>query len=516
MKKISLFLVLVLTVFCVPAFFVGCSKSEERNFYKISATFDDKNMSLKCSQHLEYVNSSNNTLSQVDFFLYANTFDEGQKSVPTSYTEKAYPHGESFGRITFDEVKVDGQAVEGNVSEGKNILSVPLLNGLFPQECVTIEMEYEVSLANIRHRLGFNDNTINFGNFFPIACVYEESVGFVNNQFAVNGDPFYSDVSNFEVEITYPAKYTLACSGEMSVAEKSLNYDEKNEDDMNGGGEEVRVEENEANPQSEMKVATCKASNVRDFCFVLSDKFEVISKMAGDVQVNYYFYDDENAESHLDTSAKAVETFEKLFGKYPYQELSVVKAGFCFGGMEYPNLVLIADDLDSSETEDYVIVHEIAHQWWYGIVGNNEFESAWVDEGLTEFSTALFYEENESYGLKYDIIMQNATESYQTFVKAYSKIYGKVDESMNRNLLQFATEPEYVNCTYTKGMLLFDALRSTMSERKFFGCLKDYFKEFSLKNSSAEKLIECFCKSSKINLEGFFKSWIDGTVRVGI
>ena len=86
---------------------------------------------------------------------------------------------------------------------------------------------------------------------------------------------------------------------------------------------------------------------------------------------------------------------------------------------------------------------------------------------------------------------------------------------MNRNLSQFATEPEYVNCTYTKGMLLFDCIRNTMSERKFFNCLKDYFKQYSFKNSSAEKLIESFSKSAHINLESFFKAWIEGTVKVG-
>ncbi|MBP3431760.1 MAG: M1 family metallopeptidase, partial [Clostridia bacterium] len=434
---------------------------------------------------VEYVNSSENSLGEVCFFLYANSFAEGETAVSTAYTHKAYPNGESYANITIQSVKVGGEEGAFSVEEN-SILNVGLKSELFQEEIVTIEMEYVVKLANIRHRLGFNDKTVNFGNFFPIACVYEDGEGFVKPQFSANGDPFYSDISDFEVKISYPESYVLATSGQQM--------------ETSGG---------------ETKTTTCRAENVRDFAFVLSTEFQKLSAKVGEVVVNYFSYEDENAHAHLETACKAVGTFEELFGDYPYAQLSVVKAGFCFGGMEYPNLVMIADDLKDDGTFDYVIVHEIAHQWWYGMVGNNEFEEAWVDEGLTEFSTALFYEKNPDYGLEYQEIMTNATATYQNFVKIYTDINGDVSERMDRNLLQFDTEPEYVNCTYTKGMLLFNALRQTMSERKFFNCLKDYFEAMKFKNSSAEKMVECFSKSSRINLETFFEAWISGQVLIG-
>lgn len=471
---------------CLPLFLVGCGQNAEKlSSYQISATYDDDAKSLQCAQSVEYVNSSDNVLNEVCFFLYANAFDEGQKVVSTSYTTRAYPNGESFGNIEFSSVEVGGTVAQFSISESGAILTVALVEELFPNEAVTIDMEFCVNLANIRHRLGYGNSTVNFGNFFPIACVYEN--GFVKNEFATNGDPFYSDVSNFEVEITYPQSFTLASTSEVTA-------------ESSNAGEVT---------------ATISAPKVRDFCFVLSEKFEKISADADGVTVNYYFYDDDNAQAHLETAVKAVETFGELFGKYPYSQLSVVKNDFCFGGMEYPNLVMIADDLDA-ETVDYVIVHEIAHQWWYGVVGNNEFTDAWVDEGLTEFSCALFYEKNSEYGLQYSVIMENARATYQNFVRIFVSIYGQCDESMDRNLNQFATEPEYVNCTYTKGMLLFDCVRSSMSDRKFFKCLRDYFEDYSFKNSSSERLIESFSKSAGINLEGLFKSWTNGTVKIGI
>lgn len=480
MKK---FVFVLMIAFCLPIFLVGCSSKSEINSYQIEAIYDDQTQTLDCVQEIMYVNNSDNSLTEVCFFVYANAFAEGQTVVPKSYTDRAYPNGESFGNLKFESVQVDGQDASFSVSENGNILTVSLIQELFPQEKVEIDMTYTISLANINHRLGYGNNAVNFGNFFPIACVYEEGVGFVKNVFSASGDPFYSDVSNFNVSISYPEDYVLASSGEL------LSQSVKD-------GQTTSV---------------CKGEKIRDFCFVLSKDFQVITGKVGEIEVRYYYYDDENAQAHLKTSVDAVTTFQNLFGEYPYKQLSVVQTNFCFGGMEYPNLVMISDDVDE-EVENYVIVHEIAHQWWYGLVGNNEYEDSWVDEGLTEFSTALFFEQNKDYGLDYDIIMENAANTYKNFVSIFTKINGDVDESMNRNLAEFDTEPEYVNCIYTKGMLLFDNLRQSMSERKFFNCLKDYFGEYKFKNSSAEKLIESFCHSAHSNLENYFNAWLNGEV----
>ncbi len=477
MKKIVLVLLLAL---CLPFCLVGCEKETNKlSSYELDVVFDEQSHTLTCSQTVNYVNNSDNALSEVDFFLYANSFAEGQKTVPNSLSNQAYPNGESFGNIEFGKVCVDKKETSFSFEEpNKNILIVPLVKELFPDESVTIYLEYVVSLANVHHRLGYGEKTVNCGSFFPIACVYED--GFVKNGFAAYGDPFYSDVANFDVTITYPKEYVLASSGEQEKLEEGK--------------------------------VKCSARNIRDFCFVLSKEFKVISKKVDDVVVNYYFYDDEHSQDFLQISTEAVETFGDLFGKYPYKQLSVVKTGFCFGGMEYPELVMIADDITDKQSFDYVIVHEIAHQWWYGLVGNNEFTDAWVDEGLTEYSTALFFEKNSQYGFEYDVVIDNAFAGYKNFVSIYKSILGDVDESMQRELSQFETEPEYVNCTYTKGMLLFDSLRETLGRRKFEKCLRNYFKEYKYKNSSYEKMVESFSKSANRNLEGVFKAWVEGKV----
>ena len=478
MKK---FAFLFVFIFALPLFLVGCGGQVQLSSYDIVCEYDENSHTLTCEQNVNYVNRSNNTLNEICFFLYPNSFKE--IAVSNAYYDRAYPNGDSFGDIEIESVKIGDKDAEFNI-ENEAILNVTLFSDLFPNESIEINLSYVVNLANVYHRLGYGDNAVNFGNFYPILCVYDD--GFVKNSFASNGDPFYSDIANYNVQITFPSNYTLATSGE---ALGSTNENSKTTTEIKG-------------------------EKLRDFCFVLSTKFEVISKTINDVNVNYYYYDDENAEEYLTLACEVIEEFSSSFGDYPYKNVNVVKTNFCFGGMEYPNLVYISDEIADAETYRYVIVHELAHQWWYSLVGNNEYEEAWLDESLTEYSTALFFERHD-YGLNYDDIIAGADSTYRLFVDVYSNVLGDVDESMNRNLGEFETEPEYVNCVYTKGVLMYDGLRKTLGDSKFFKCLKDYFENFRYKNASGADLINSFSSSSHRNLEGYFSSWLNGEVIFG-
>ena len=136
--------------------------------------------------------------------------------------------------------------------------------------------------------------------------------------------------------------------------------------------------------------------------------------------------------------------------------------------------------------------------------------NAFLDESLTEYSTALFYEKHEEYGLSYQKIIAGATENYKFFVKIFSSIYDDLDESMNRSLDEYATEPEYVHCVYTKGVLMFDAIRQVMGDRQFFNTLKTYYKTYKFKNASTDKMIGLFCENGEV--ESILDNFLNGKV----
>lgn len=459
--------------------------SQNLNSYTAVLSFDEENHTLLGNMKVDFCNKSNTTLSELKFNIYPNAFreDSTQPVISLAKSKECYYNGESYGGIEITSMAGENFSNFEISGSDENILKVELKNPVQPTQSTSIEMDFVITLPNISHRFGYGENTINFGNFLPTLCVFENGK-WQEIEYHSNGDPFYSEVANYLVTFSYPENMILASTG---VCEDTQIFEGK-------------------------ATKTISAPAVRDFAMVLSNKFSVVSKEVDGIEVKYFYHSDLNFTTSLETAAKAVATFNNLFGKYPYPELSIVEANFCIGGMEFPNLVLISDTIDDYDSYQMVIVHEIAHQWWYGVVGNNQTSYAWLDEGLTEFSTALFYEKNAGYNLTYEQIIANANTNMQVFVSVYSDVVGKVDTSMNRNLKDFETENEYIYSTYVEGLLLFDGLKNLLSEKVLLKCLKNYFTTYAFKIVTPPDMIASFEKTSSLNLEPFFNSWIQGKV----
>lgn len=304
---------------------------------------------------------------------------------------------------------------------------------------------------------------------------------FVLDPYNSNGDPFYSECSNYDVTLTIPTSYKVASTGVQTNS--------------------TTLEDN--------TTYTINAKAVRDFAFVMSEKFEVASEQVEDTTVLYYYYDDEDYKSNLQAGVDALNTFNRLFGKYPYSTLSVVKTNFVHGGMEYPNMVYISDVVEGADYTN-VIIHEIAHQWWYGVVGSNAFRFPWLDEGLTEYSCVLFYQENPDYNVDPVELVKNTNNSFVTFVDLYTDVLGKVDTSMNRSLDEYNTEPEYVYMTYVKGMLLFDNIAEVVGRDKLISTLKTYYAENMFTNVTPEILVSALEKVTGRELASYINTWLEG------
>lgn len=484
---------LLLALLPLVFLFAGCKQDEvlkaSKNLttYNIDITLnDDKTMT--CTQTVEYRNNTGTSLDNIMFHLYPQSFRIGASSsvVSSLNYKKCYYNGSSAGGLTITSQKVNN--VDSTIDicgNDEDIANVQLPATLQPGDSVDIYFEYTVTIPNINHRFGYGDDTINIANFYPIACMYEDG-NFVIDSYHYNGDPFYSEVANYNVNITANSNLVLANSGEVTSIVEGENT----------------------------KTYNMQALTVRDFAMVLSDKFSVVSDTVGDTTINYYYYSNQYPNEAIKTAVDSVTTFNKLFGTYPYKTLSVVESDFVHGGMEYPNLVLISDMVDVQSDYINVIVHEIAHQWWYGIVGNNEYQYGWLDEGLTEYSTILFYDENPEYNVNTSELIKNTTNSYVTFVDVYTKVFSTVDTTMNRKLNEYSNESEYVYIAYVKGMLIFDTLKDLLGREKFIKCLQTYFSDNKFKIATPDSLIQAFNKGSNNNLNDVFASWINGKVKI--
>ena len=455
--------------------------------YTIVAELNASDMSITATQRVDFVNTYSVELTDLAFHLFGNAFREGARFGPVEPADvaRAYPNGPDFGSLTVTSVRVGGNAVGVNIAgQDDDILMVDFGRNLMPGSSISIELEWRLVLANVRHRLGFVDNTINLGNFFPIAAMRHEGAWSATPYYSI-GDPFFTEVANFDVSITVPSNMVVASSGcRVSVT------------DIDGGRSTHRK----------------RARAVRDFAMVMSPDFQIRTAKIDGIEVRYYYIIDAEPDQSLQISVDAVRTFNELFGAYPYPTLSVVETNFLHGGMEYPRLVMISNELDSALYRE-VIVHEIAHQWWYAVVGNDQIRHSWIDEGLSEYSTTLFFEFNPQYGISYADRMADKLTGYMMFLEIYGR-RGELNLAMNRPLGEFSGGYEYMYIIYVQGALMFSSIRRMIGSEAFFAGLRILYERNFLGIARPEDVVGAFEEATGKPMASYIDTWLTGRVQM--
>lgn len=434
-------------------------KEETMNNYRINAIFDEESKRIMASQVVTYVNNTEENLNSIYFHIYPNAFSKPEYApFEKEELKQAYPKGFNEGYIDIKRVANKNNVLDYKIMGSKeDILEVKLGENIKPKEKVDIEIKYTVKLPNSLGRFGYGEDTINITNWFPIACVYDER-GWNTRSYEPIGDPFYSDVSNYQVNILTPKKYVLATTG--SIEDKKVS-DEK-------------------------VLYKVKANNVRDFAFILSDKFKVKSDYVGKTKILTYYLNDGMGDISLNMAKDSVKIFNELFGEYPHETYSVIASDFFIGGMEYPTLVMIDKTLYTNKSKfllEYIIAHETAHQWWYSTVGNDEISEPWIDEALTEYSTVLYFEKKFGNNARQELMNRMAYQSKNHSV-----------EDIFKPTTEYKDSIDYSLGVYTKGAVIFDNIRKDVGDDLFFSTLQQYYKMYSFKNVSGDEFVEAWSK----------------------
>lgn len=482
MKKLTF--VLATFIFFISFNFYGCEKKADASLsYEIFCELQDN--LLEGKERVNYLNEGENVERFLMFNLHVNAFREGAKypAIQKNSTHYAYYKGENFGGIEIKGVTNDkNESLDYEIlGEDENILRVNLKNELYPNERCVVVIDYVINLPYVIARTGITEKGINLASFYPILCAKMDGE-FYECVYYSTGDPFYSDVANYKVEITLDKEIVVASSGELLSSKE----------------------------RGEKKTNCYQIKNARNFCFVLSKDYSVITDTVDGVTVNYYYYSDEKNQENLSLAVEALKLFSKKFCDYPYKTYSVCQTEFLEGGMEFCALSMISDTLEDGAYKE-VIVHETAHQWWHAIVGNNEIEYGFLDEGLAEYSVVMFYENNSQYGFTREGLINSAEKTYKTFCTVQDRLFNKVDTSMVRSLKDFTSEFEYVCVSYVKGAIMHDYVRKSVGDELYFKGLKRYIEDNKFCNATPENLVGSFEKVGA-DTNGVFKSFFDGSV----
>ena len=434
----------------------------------LDCNYSETSHSLAVNQTTEYINHSTQILFAVKFHLYANAFqtDAEYPAVAPSEVERAYPNGfdAGYAKVTTPHVSIDGS--------DNTVITVPVKQGIKPGEKVDIDLQYTIKLANVKHRLGYTENSVNLGNFYAIPVIYDN--GWQTYPYSYNGDPFFNELYNFDVKITAPEDYRIATSG------------------------------------TEIEKYHYQGYMLRDFAIVMSRDFKTISRQVGDTTVTYYYLNDEIPEISLYTACNALAYFSNTFLDYPYDTFAVVQTDFLQGGMEYGALVYIALDVTDQLQYQTVIVHEIAHQWWYGLVGNNQHQTAWIDEGLAEYATAVFFETHPQYNKT----LAGTAEQNQASIKMFEGIMDEYGISyspiMRRGLSDYKMPSEYTINTYARGMLLFYEITEMVGYENLNQALAKYAHERCYGFASIYTLSHSLEDSLGYDLVNFINNYLAG------
>ncbi|MGW2813626.1 M1 family aminopeptidase [Streptomyces sp. NPDC001415] len=305
--------------------------------YNVSLTSNTSGNSWTGHESATFTNASSTALSEVYLRLWDNYHG----------TCSAMP-------ITVSNV-TGGTA--GALSVGCTALKIDLPTPLTQGQSATIGFDLGITVPNGADRFGADGAFNNIGNALPVLAI-RDAAGWHLDPYTNNGESFYSLAADFKVTLDHPTGLLVPATG-TSV-------------DTPGS--------------SGRTVTTATASKVRDFAWAAGPFSKISGTSPAGTAINIYSVSDissSDAQSMLATAKSAVDTHAARFGAYPYGELdAVIDNNYWFGGMEYPGFVL---DLVSTTA----LTHEIGHQWWYGIVGDDEYNNPWLDEAFADYSTDL-------------------------------------------------------------------------------------------------------------------------------
>ncbi|MGW6706729.1 M1 family aminopeptidase [Streptomyces sp. NPDC054956] len=245
----------------------------------------------------------------------------------------------------------------GALSVGCTALQITLPTPLTQGQSATIGFDLGITVKSGADRFGYDGAFAFIGNALPVLAV-RDGAGWHLDPYTNNGESFYSLAADFTVALDHPSTLLVPATG----------------GSVDTPGTSGRT------------VTTATASKVRDFAWAAGPFTKISGTSASGTPVNVYSVSgisSADAQSMLTTAKSAVDAHSARFGAYPYGELdAVIDNNFWFGGMEYPGFVL---DLVSTTA----LTHEIAHQWWYGIVGDDQYNNPWLDEAFTDYATDL-------------------------------------------------------------------------------------------------------------------------------
>lgn len=501
--------------FLFTGFLLAQSYWQQEVNYTINVRLNDQDHSLSAFERFEYVNHSPDILEFIYIHLWPNAYKNGE----TALGKQLYASGEkdlAFGNDTIIgwidslDFKVNGEPARWEFDpEHIDICKLHLGKPLNPGERILISTPFRVKLPSGKiSRLGHIGQSYQITQWYPKPAVYDQN-GW-NAMPYLNQGEFYSEYGSFDVSITLPANYIVGATGDLQteseiafLEEKVRRTKEKYEKDLFkdrktlSGGDTGFPESSK-----EMKTIRFTQKNVHDFAWFADKRFEVLK---GEVKlphsgrtvttwamfVTHHHQLWKDAPEYLHDGTYYYSLWN---GDYPYDNVTAVDGTISAGGgMEYPNVTVIGNAGSKTELE-IVIVHEVGHNWFYGILGSNERVHGWMDEGLNTLNEMRYMETKYPDNKYLSNMILNGSLHFNDLDHHDSGDIGYrflamlgEDQPLETHSGDF-TPINYGLIMYQKTGLVFHYLKSYLGDEKFDKAMQAYFEKWKFRHPQPEDI----------------------------
>lgn len=398
--------------------------------YTITADMDYPKRALEVQQQVEYVNRTAQSLDQLLLVVRPNSLLD-----------------------VFKVESIDLASSNANYQLTGQKLSIELPQTFNSNCMITFTMSFRINIPAMdadgvdayKGYLGHSYRQINLGHWLPTIAVRQGDDWLVHDEIPI-GEQDVLDDADWDVILNIPDapdKLKVAAPG--------------------------NVETNKSRQWHYL------LPNARDFSLSMSEDYNLsTTKTDNGITVELYTFDDamiltdggaiNSPAFALDVASKALSMYSDLYGDYPYKRMVIVQGDFP-DGMEFSGLVFVGGEYfrafgGPTSYLMLITVHELAHQWWYGRVGNDQAINPWLDEALATYSEYAFIEE-------YFPALKDWWWGFR--VNNYSP-----DGFVDSSVYEFKTRREYINAIYLRGVLMLRDLRAALGTDAFFDWLHRY------------------------------------------
>lgn len=348
--------------------------------------------------------------------------------------------------------------------------------------------------------LAHGDSIASFANFYAVVAP-RRGGAWVRSERSTMGDLGSGGMSHVRATLITPPNFKIASTG-VTVHERTV------------------LANDSAPARHETQVV---AAAVRDFAFLASPRFRVAVRHLDDITIRSWYLDGEQASGDkvLEAAGHAVGIFQQRFGTYPYTELDVVEAPLVggAGGVEFSGLVTVASmfyrpmaggqnlgaltgllgggggQIGRAMVDpmlEFVTAHEVAHQWWHGIVGSDSRQHPFVDESLAQYSAILYMEERHGAERALEEANRQVAQNYHMM-----RLGGQLDGAVDQPVDAFSDEVAYAGLVYGKGPFFYREVRASLGDAAFFASLQRYVRQNRFRSAGHRAIVDALAQGPR-------------------